>query len=324
MRAPRFWANPPGTAARLLSPFGELYAAGTALRAALPPKLTPAIPVVCVGNLVAGGAGKTPVAISISEKIVAAGRRPHFLSRGYGGQERGPLLVNPARHNAADVGDEPLLLAAHAPTWVARSRAAAARVAEHEGAEALILDDGHQNPTVAKTVSLVVVDGGFGFGNGLPMPAGPLRERVEGGFSRASAVVIIGEDRAGIAERAAEYCPVLGAALVPDADAHRLAGQKVFGFAGIGRPEKFRNTLAELGADVVGWRGFPDHHPFTPDEFAGLSAEARRLGATLVTTEKDAVRLPPPSRDEVQVVKVRIEWDDPGALASILQPALSH
>jgi tetraacyldisaccharide 4'-kinase len=322
MRAPGFWGAPPGLAARLLSPAGRLYAAATARRLARGPTFRPSIPVVCVGNLVAGGAGKTPVAISIARNIAAAGREPHFLSRGYGGWERGPKLVDPMRHTAAEVGDEPLLLAACAPTWVARDRAAAAQAAEQAGAKALILDDGHQNPAVAKTLSLVVVDGAFGFGNGLPIPAGPLRETIEAGLSRASAVVLMGEDRGGVARRAAPFCPVLIADLKPASGASDLAGCRVLGFAGIGRPEKFRDTLQQIGAEVVGWRAFPDHHPFSQGELNRLRREADALGAVLVTTAKDAVRLPRGWRDEVRVVNVQVQWDDPAGLAAILRAVL--
>jgi len=232
MRAPDFWRRD-GAVARLLAPLGVFYGLSVALKARLAKSFDPGIPVVCVGNLTAGGSGKTPVAIAIAEMLRAQGHRPFFLTRGYGGSERGPALASRA-HNAAVMGDEALLLARTAPTIVARDRAAGARLAKEKGATVLVMDDGHQNFSLRKAMSLVVVDAGTGFGNGFQIPAGPLREPVSQGLCRADTVVLVGR---GTPELGNYSGPVLRAHLAADGGA--LAGRQVFAFAGIGRPEKF-------------------------------------------------------------------------------------
>ncbi len=220
----------------------------------------------------------------------------------------------PRVHESSQVGDEALLLAAAAPTWIARDRVAGARAARGSGAKLLIMDDGFQNPTLHKDVSLLVIDGAFGFGNGRVIPAGPLREPASDGLSRADALVLIGADRAGIAAQAAGR-PLLRARLVPTAEsAARIAGRRVLAFAGIGRPEKFFASLRELDCELVAERPFADHHAYSRAEFEGLLADAARLDALPVTTAKDAARLPADLRRPVVVLDVRLVWDDEGAL----------
>lgn len=316
MRTPEFWHSP-STASRLLAPLGALYAWVVARRLAEAEPYRPAVPVICVGNIVTGGAGKTPVCMALVEHLRTRGRVPHLLTRGYGGSEAGPRAVDPIRHDAARVGDEALLLASAAPTWVARWRPDGAVAAVQMGADILVMDDGFQNPSIAKDLSLVVVDGGYGFGNGLPMPAGPCRETVAGGLARADAVVLIGEDKTGIARLCGDL-PVLRARLVPGPEADSLCGRDVVAFAGIGRPAKFYDTLAACGAQVLATHSFPDHHAFTRAELDGLIAEAEAQGATLVTTAKDAVRVPTDLRARLQVLTVRLEWDTPDALDLLL------
>jgi tetraacyldisaccharide 4'-kinase len=276
--------------------------------------------VICVGNLTAGGAGKTPTVIAVLEAL--AGRTPHALSRGHGGRLRGPHRVDPLRDTAADVGDEPLLLAAFAPTWVARDRAAGAAAAVAAGAGAVVMDDGFQNPGLAKDLSLVVVDAAQGFGNGRLIPAGPLRERVADGLARADAVVLIGSDTDAGAAMARwpdlATRPVLRARLEPLATGLPLDGADVVAFAGIGRPEKLFATLRACGARLVAAHGFPDHAPYPVPILRRLVAEARAADAMLVTTEKDAVRLPPAFRREVIALPVRLRWADPAALDRLL------
>ncbi|PWC40687.1 tetraacyldisaccharide 4'-kinase [Azospirillum sp. TSO22-1] len=315
MKTPAFWYRPAGALAGLLAPAGSLYGLGGALRMWLTTPRRAGVPVLCIGNLVAGGAGKTPVAVSILQALTARGVAAHALTRGHGGAERGPLAVDPARHGAADVGDEALLLAEHAPTWVARDRAAGARAAAAAGAQAIVMDDGFQNPALAKDLSLLVVDGATGFGNGRLVPAGPLREPVARGLARADAVVVMGDDRAGVAARVAPL-PVLRARI--EADEAELAGRRVLAFAGIGRPEKFFDTLRALGAGVAEAHPFADHHPYREDEVRRLLARAEALAAEPVTTAKDAVRLPTALRDRVRVLPVRAAWDDPAALDTLL------
>ncbi|CBS85902.1 tetraacyldisaccharide 4'-kinase [Azospirillum lipoferum] len=320
MKTPAFWYRPPGLASSLLAPLGALYGFAGRRRIAGTVPHRVAAPVVCVGNLVAGGAGKTPVGLALIAALHARGVPVHALTRGHGGREAGPLQVDPARHTAADVGDEALLLAGAAPCWVARDRVAGAQRAVAAGAGAIVMDDGFQNPALHKNLALIVADGAVGFGNGRLVPAGPLRERVADGLARADALVILGEDRHGLAALAGGR-PVLKAWLEPDpAAAARLAGRDVLAFAGIGRPEKFFATLEALGARVVERGPFADHHPYRPDEVAALIDRAAATGALPVTTAKDAVRLPPDLRGRVEVLPVSVRWEDEGALAALLCP----
>ncbi len=321
MRAPAFWSGP-SALSTLLMPLGAVYAAaGMLRRMAVRPQEAP-VPVICVGNLVAGGAGKTPVALAIARHMIARDVEVRFLSRGYGGTLRGPVRVVPGVHDAAEVGDEPLLLAGTAPCWVAADRVAGARAAAADGARVIVMDDGHQNASLRKTVSMVVVDGETGFGNGRIMPAGPLREPVAAGLARADAVVVIGEDRSGVAGQLPADITVLHGTLEPTGDSRTLSGETVFGFAGIGRPAKFRATLEALGCTVALWRDFPDHHPYRRAEIEAILRDAGAAGAIAVTTEKDAVRLPPDLRQSVRTVAVQVVWRDSGALDRILREAV--
>jgi tetraacyldisaccharide 4'-kinase len=322
VRAPEFWARPPGWFSGLLAPAGWCYGVGARFRLALASPQKAPVPVVCVGNIVAGGAGKTPVALALGRRMQALGLKVHFLGRGYGGDAAGAVRVDPARHDAGYVGDEALLLARLAPTWIARDRARAIEPAA-AGADVIVMDDGFQDPAVAKNLSLVVVDGDFGFGNGCVMPAGPLREPIGRGLARAQALVIVGEDRAGIRAEAAvraRRLPVLGAALEPSPEARRLVGKTVIAFAGIGRPGKFFDTLRRIGCDVAAAHSFPDHHRYSAADIARLKAEAARRKATLVTTEKDAVRLRREDRDGIEVLTVALKWSDEAALDAIVKP----
>lgn len=313
MRAPRFWyAGGPLSVA--LAPLGALWALGAAARARGRSVRAP-VPVICVGNIVVGGAGKTPVAISLASHLPGA----HFLSRGYGGSERGPLRVDLARHDHRLVGDEALLLARVAPAWVARDRVAGARAAAADGAACVIMDDGYQDPSIAKDISLLVIDGQVGFGAARCLPAGPLREPVAAGLARAQAVVLVGEDKAGVTPLLGGV-PILRARIEPEADAAALAGHRILAFAGIGRPAKFFHTLQALGAELVETHSFADHHPYAPSEVDALIAAARARNATPMTTAKDFLRLPPDRRGGVEVLRIAVHWDDEVALARILAP----
>ena len=324
MRAPDFWTTD-NWAARLLAPLAVLYAWGGRRKRLGGDHVHATVPVICVGNIVAGGAGKTPVCIALAQLLKRRGKRVHFLTRGYGGTEVGPRLVDPVRHNAVRVGDEALLLAAHAPTWVARWRPEGAAAAVEMGAEIIIMDDGFQNGTLHQDLALVVIDGGQGFGNGRVIPAGPCREPVAEGLARASAVVLMGEDRFGIADRIGVgiadrigAMAVLRADLVADAAAQALRGRKVVAFAGIGRPEKFFETLRQIGAHVVETHSFADHHPYGVAEIAALAEQAQAAQAQLVTTAKDFVRLPEHLRSQVEVVKVALAWRDAVGVEALL------
>jgi tetraacyldisaccharide 4'-kinase len=290
MRAPAFWWGKPGAASALLSPLAAIYGAVAARRLAQPGTRA-AVPVICIGNPTVGGAGKTPTAIAIARLLIAAGEKPAFLTRGYGGRLAGPVMIDPA-HTAIQVGDEALLLARVAPTVVAEERVSGARLAADRGASVIVMDDGFQNPSLIKDLSVLVVDA-RGTGNGRVVPAGPLRAPLEPQLDRASALLIVGETDSAIdAAARARGLPVLHGKLEPEPDAiAALRARKVLAFAGIGDPEKFFATLAACGIDAPVRRSFPDHHRYSMKEARTLLREAYQGNLELLTTEKDAARL---------------------------------
>jgi tetraacyldisaccharide 4'-kinase len=293
MREPRFWRQD-GAPARLLAPLAAVYGAIAGTRMARTGARA-GVPVICVGNLTLGGAGKTPTAITLARLLIAAGAKPFFLTRGYGGGLAGPVRIH-AQHRAADVGDEPLLLARVAPTIVAAERTRGAELAVAEGAGVIVMDDGFQNPSLAKNFSIVVLDGERGIGNGRVFPAGPLRAPLDTQLAHAGALLVIGEAMASaqrvIAQARARGIAILRGQLAPDAAAvASLTGKRVLAFAGIGHPDKFFATLAAANIVAPIARAFPDHHAFTRAEADELLAAAARDELQLLTTEKDMARM---------------------------------
>ena len=329
--APPFWFRPRGALARALAPAGHAYGRVVARRMVRAPTGSVDVPVVCVGNLVAGGAGKTPTALALAKRLDALGLRPGLLSRGYGGTVREPTLVRPD-HTARAVGDEPLMLAEHYPTVVSPDRPAGARALVDTGVDVVVMDDGFQNPSLAKDLSLLVVDARRGLGNGLVMPAGPLRAPVRAQMARADSIVVIGRG-AGvlppIRAAARRALPILRAFTRPlDADA--LATRRVVAFAGIGDPDKFFATLEEIGAELVERRPFPDHHAFRDEDASDLLDAAERADAVLVTTQKDAARLrhAPGAVGQLAkaatVLRIELGFEDEARLAWLLERAVER
>lgn len=328
MRAPMFWHEAPGLRAALLSPIAAAYAAATRRRLAKGERKRLSVPVICVGNLNAGGTGKTPTVIALAARLAARGITAHAVTRGHGGSLQGPVRVVERTHSASETGDEALLLAAFMPTWVAKDRAAGAQAAIAAGAQAILLDDGFQNPALAHDLALVVVDAHIGFGNGKVIPAGPLREPVATGLPRADLVLSIGDEPAQ-----ARFARIWGAqvtpphvtgALIPLPTGLPLADMPVLAFAGIGHPEKFFRTLRAMGANLCATHALRDHQPLSDALMQRMLREAKMLGAQVVTTEKDAVRLAPALRAQVMTLPVRLEIADWTAIDAALTRVLDQ
>lgn len=326
MKTPEFWYRDvvdAGPLSTLLIPAGAVWSTVTRLRMARARPLALDIPVICIGNLTAGGSGKTPIVAELAAIAREDGLRPHILMRGYGGKIKGPERVDPAKHSYKDVGDEALVLARSAPVWVSADRAAGAQAARDAGAQLIIMDDGFQNPSVKKDLSLIVVDGESGFGNGRIIPAGPLRESVDSGLKRADGVIIMGPDRHNLADEFRNRLPVIRAETEPGCTCS-LWGREVVAFAGIGRPQKFRASLEWLGANICGFFPFPDHHVFTDKDMDMLKAQATEFQAALVTTRKDFVRLPPEMQELVDVVDIDIRWAEAEDMPHLLEPIFGN
>jgi len=318
VKAPKFWNKDSSSMLPLLlSPLSAAYALLDKVNRSRTAETTVSVPVICIGNIVAGGAGKTPVAIAVGQFLLQSGWKVHFLSRGYGGHFTEPTRVVPDVHTSEQVGDEPLLLAAIAPTWVSKNRVSGANEAIKSGAEIIIMDDGLQNPSLHKDISLIVIDGDYGIGNGRLMPAGPLRESLEKAMQRSDAAVIIGAANNSL-PKGNFTIPVFGAKIVPHELQAELVGEKVVAFAGIGRPEKFFKSLRDAGADVIDVVEFPDHYAYEQDDVMKLVEKAALLGAALVTTRKDYVRLSPDAKMMTTVFDIDLVFDKTKGLQKLL------
>ena len=321
MQAPKFWNNPkPSLLAYALLPIAMLYQKLYHHRVRTTKPTRGNVPVLCIGNVSAGGAGKTPVCIEMAKHLMVKGKKVVFLSRGYKGELTGPLQVNPAKHSYRDVGDEPLLLAGVAPTIIAKQRDKGLALATYLGADIVIMDDGMQNPSVYKDRSLLVIDGKVGIGNGLTLPSGPLREPLAEALSRVQGVVIMGDDNHNVMDKIlqiAPHMPVTFAHL--EAHCSGLYGQQsVVAFAGIGRPSKFFETVHTLGYDAVQTIPYPDHHPYGESDMKHLRHCASKHSAHLITTAKDKIRLPTDIHNEIHVVDIQVKWKMATAPKSLL------
>jgi tetraacyldisaccharide 4'-kinase len=294
MRDPAFWWRPPGLLSALLAPLAAGYGVEAARRMRRP-SAHAGVPVICAGNFTLGGSGKTPTALALAALLTAAGRKPAFMIRGYGGTQAGPVIVDPQQHSAADVGDEALLLAQAAPTIVAHDRVAGAQAAQAGGADVIVMDDGLQNSSLHKDFTIAVVDGTRGVGNGQVFPAGPLRAPLRAQFARVNALLVIGGSAgaAGLdSEIRARRLPVFHGELAPDPEAAAaMSGRKALAFAGIGNPGKFFATVAAAGIDAPVRKAFDDHHRYSATEAADLIMQAERDGLRLLTTAKDRARM---------------------------------
>ena len=319
MLAPLFWYRPRGMASRLLAPLEWIWTNTTRRRLKNGAWEKLDVPVICVGNINVGGTGKTPTVIALLEIFANFGIVAHVVSRGHGGSESGPLQVNERIHTADQVGDEPLLIAAFGPCWVAKDRTDGAKVAISAGAQVILMDDGFQNPSLAKDLSIVIVDAEIGFGNCRVMPAGPLREPLSDGLKRADIVVAIGTPAAQKRLAAQIDIPVWRGELRSLETGMDWAGTRFIAFAGIGRPGKFFTTLENLGANVIATHAFPDHAPYSDTILQRLKSEASAKSAQLVTTEKDMARLPADFRRDVLALPVRLVFNDPDTVKSTLE-----
>ena len=330
MREPGFWHRPSSFVSLLLLPLGVLYGA-VAARRLQREGFDAGIPVLCVGNYHVGGAGKTPMVLALTRMLRDLGETPVVLSRGYGGRLHGPIKVDPDRHAAADIGDEPLMMARTVPVVVARDRISGVALARSQGASVILMDDGFQNPAIAKDASLIVIDGDRGLGNGLVFPAGPLRAPLPPQLARTDALIVVGDGAAAApvaAAIAAQGRPVLSAHLrADDASVAPLRGKRVLAFAGIGDPPRFFRTLRASGIEIVRDRAFADHHPYAQAEIEALIAEAKPDALTLVTTEKDLARLRSGGRlasyaQEIVPFAVTLEFDDAAKLRTFVTDRL--
>ena len=310
IRTPEFWASR-GPVAIALSPFSLLWAAGSCLQRLISKPGKAALPIICVGNLTAGGTGKTPVTAFIYDQLTKLGYRPAILMRGYGGNAEQPVWVDHSQNQANLCGDEAVMLAESRDVMVARDRLTGAAIIAASGSyDVILMDDGLQNPHIAKDFKIAIFDGSFGIGNGMLIPAGPMRIGFKTGIGDLDAVIINGPDITGIGAKLPPGLPQFSGKLRPDqCMIDSYDGAPLLGFAGIGRPKRFFETLVETGANLVHQLAFADHHPYSETDLVRLQEDASRYGAELITTHKDWVRLPVEWRNRVGFLPVTLDLD---------------
>ena len=312
MKTPKYWQSN-SLISKILYPLGYIYGKLTQLRLRLKTPQKVEAKVICVGNITAGGTGKTPVSISIARLLETEMYHPFFVTRGYGGKLQN-IMVNNKKHSAKEVGDEPLLLSKQAPVIVNANRYEGAKLAEKEGADVIIMDDGFQNPGLHKDISFLVFDGHYGIGNGKIIPAGPLRETFEDGVKRADALIIMGKDKHNLAQRS--KLPVFFGHTEPAQTT--MNSNNILAFAGIGHPQKFYHTLSSQGYNVVETIDFPDHHFYSKADLENIMAKAKKLNADIYTTSKDFVKIPPQFHKDINVLEIAVVWDKPEELTEFI------
>ncbi len=317
MKTPKYWQSN-SFVSKILIPFGWVYGWITQLRLKLKKSPKAEIPVICIGNITAGGTGKTPVSISVAKLLTTDMYHPFFISRGYGGKLQN-VMVNNKKHSAKDVGDEPLLLSQQAPVVVNANRHEGAKLAYQEGADVVIMDDGFQNPSLHKDLSFLVFDGHYGIGNGKIIPAGPLRETFENGTKRADALIILGKDKHNLSART--KLPVFFGHT--EATQTAVSDKNVLAFAGIGHPQKFYHTLSQQGFNVVETVDFPDHHFYTKSEVENILQKAEKLNADIYTTSKDFVKIPASLQKYINVLEIAVVWENPEELLQFIKEKIA-
>lgn len=322
-RTPKFWYQYESSLSVLLRPLSWAYFWGFRIKRYMVHRWTVACPVVCVGNVVAGGAGKTPTTIALAELLKDLDLTPHLLTRGYGGEEQGPHLVSDG-DAASLVGDEALLLAQISPTWVSRKRFRGARAALSAGADVIIMDDGLQNFSLEKDISFLVIDGERGLGNQELIPAGPLREPLENLCQRVSAVIFVGEDYHDLKSQLSHLPLFTAHVKLVGKSWTKFQNKRVLAFAGIAHPAKFFETLRQRGCALIGQRAFPDHHPYEGKDLRPLIQRAAESKASLVTTEKDFTRIPLKYRSYVSPMPIKLVFDRPKDVVAFMKDELER
>ena len=324
LKAPKFWYVKQDTyLSNVLYPFSLLFRLGTKLRSLFSKEKKSELPIICIGNIVVGGAGKTPVALKIGNMLFKAGYTPHFVSKGYSGIEKNNTLVK-EWHSPSSVGDESILLSEVAPTWIGIDRNKSFKLAKDKGANCIVMDDGFQNPTINKDLSIIVINGEQGFGNKRVMPSGPLRESISRGLSRTNLIIIIGKISDELHQKIPKHIPAIKASFTINNENKIFKGQKITAFAGIAYPEKFFNSLKLQGAKVVKEMIYPDHHIFDENDLLNLAEMANKTQSILVTTKKDFVRIPKSYRSLVNTLEGEIEFEDEKLLLEILSNVLEN
>ena len=324
LKAPKFWYLKKDTyLSSSLFPLSLLFRLGTKLRSLFSKEKQSELPIICIGNIVVGGAGKTPVSLKIGQMLIEAGYSPHFVSKGYAGLEKNNTLIE-TWHSPKRVGDESILLAEVAPTWVGVDRNRSFNLAKDKGADCIVMDDGFQNPTIKKDFSIIVINGEQEFGNKRVIPSGPLRESINRGLTRTNLIIVIGKISNEIKEKIPSHIPIIYSSFAINNENKTFKGQKILAFAGIAYPEKFFNSLRDQGAKLVKEIIYPDHHIYDENDLLNLAEIANKTQSILVTTKKDFVRIPKSYRSLVNTLEGKIEFEDENLLLEILSNVVEN